>query len=224
MKLLTGKRVGQSGQELVVSVLFSFLLHLIVLFGALFLYLRATPIVDVPPFYEVMLVGQPAGAPEILPPAPPAPPEQKQATKKGASAKGGMPGLKKQKAVPEYVAEDDEAGPEKTGSEKSTKKQEAVAVATPQDFKFPPYLAIIRVKIGLNWNPPPGAKGAKAKVQFTILRSGRVTDTGLAESSGNFYFDQAALRAIQSSSPFPQLPEEFFQEQVVLSADLMEKE
>lgn len=219
MKLLTGKRVGQSGQELVVSVFFSFLLHLIVLFGALFLYVRATPKVDVPPFYEVMLVGQPAGAPEILPPAPPLPPEQKQAAKKGASAKGGMPGLKKQKAVPEYVAEDEEAG-----SENSLKKQEAVAVATPQDFKFPPYLAIIRVKIGRNWNPPPGAKGAKAKVQFTILRSGRVADAGLVESSGNFYFDQAALRAIRSSSPFPQLPEEFFQEQVMLSADLMEKE
>lgn len=219
MKLLTGKRVGQSGQELVVSVLFSFLLHLIVLFGALFLYVRATPKVDVPPFYEVMLVGQPAGAPELLPPAPPPPPKQKQATKKGASAKGGMPGLKKQKAVPEYVAEDEEAG-----SEKSSKKQEAVAVATPQGFKFPPYLAIIRVKIGRNWNPPPGAKGIRAKVQFTILRSGLVVEPDIEESSGNFYFDQAALRAIQSSSPFPRLPEEFFQEQVVLSADLMEKE
>jgi TonB family protein len=219
MKLLTGKRVGQSGQELVVSVLFSFLLHLIILFGALFLYVRATPKVDVPPFYEVMLVGQPAGAPEILPPVPSAPPEQKQATKKGASAKGGMPGLKKQKAVPEYVAEDEVAG-----SENSSKKQEAVAVTTPQDFKFPPYLAIIRVKIGRNWNPPPGAKGIRAKVQFTILRSGRVVEPDIVESSGNFYFDQAALRAIQSSSPFPQLPEEFFQEQVMLSADLMEKE
>jgi TonB family protein len=219
MKLLTGKRVGQSGQELVVSVLFSFLLHLIILFGALFLYVRATPKVDVPPFYEVMLVGQPAGAPEILPPVPSAPPEQKQATKKGASAKGGMPGLKKQKAVPEYVAEDEAAG-----SENSSTKQEAVAVTTPQDFKFPPYLAIIRVKIGRNWNPPPGAKGIRAKVQFTILRSGRVVEPDIVESSGNFYFDQAALRAIQSSSPFPQLPEEFFQEQVMLSADLMEKE
>ena len=219
MKLLTGKRVGQSGQELVVSVFFSFLLHLIVLFGALFLYIRATPKVDVPPFYEVMLVGQPAGAPEVLPPVPSAPPEQKQAAKKGASAKGGMPGLKKQKAVPEYVAEDEEPG-----SENASRKQEAVAVATPEDFKFPPYLAIIRVKIGRNWNPPPGAKGIRAKVQFTILRSGRVVEPDIVESSGNFYFDQAALRAIQSSSPFPQLPEEFFQEQVMLSADLMEKE
>ncbi len=219
MKLLTGKRIGQSGQELTVAVSFSFLLHIIVLFGALFLYIRETPKVYVPPFYEVMLVGQPAGAPEVLPPVPSAPPEQKQATKKGASAKGGMPGLKKQKTLPEYVAEDEEAG-----SGNSPKKQEAVAVATPEDFKFPPYLAIIRVKIGRNWNPPPGAKGIRAKVQFTILRSGRVVEPDIAESSGNFYFDQAALRAIQSSSPFPRLPEEFFQEQVMLSADLMEKE
>ena len=61
-------------------------------------------------------------------------------------------------------------------------------------------------------------------MQFTILRSGLVVEPDIEESSGNFYFDQAALRAIQSSSPFPRLPEEFFQEQVVLSADLMEKE
>ena len=147
------------------------------------------------------------------------PPETKAGNEEGASAKGGMPGLKKQKAVPEYVAEDEEAG-----SEKSSKKQEAVAVATPQGFQVSALPCHHPGKDRAELEPPPGAKGIRAKVQFTILRSGLVVEPDIEESSGNFYFDQAALRAIQSSSPFPRLPEEFFQEQVVLSADLMEKE
>ena len=153
MKLLTGKRVGQSGQELVVSVLFSFLLHLIVLFGALFLYVRATPKVDVPPFYEVMLVGQPAGARSSFPLLRPLPRNKSRQRRRGVR-QGRDARPEKQKAVPEYVAEDEEAG-----SEKSSKKQEAVAVATPEDFKFPPYLAIIRVKIGRNWGPAARRQG-----------------------------------------------------------------
>jgi TonB family protein len=85
-------------------------------------------------------------------------------------------------------------------------------------------VAIVRDKVERNWNPPPGAKGAKVKVVFRILRSGRVGDSRLTESSGNFYFDQAAMRAILSSSPFPPLPEGFFKDSEVFSVDLVERE
>jgi TonB family protein len=64
----------------------------------------------------------------------------------------------------------------------------------------------------------------KVKVLFRILRSGRVGDTKLEQSSGNFYFDQAAMRAILLSSPFPPLPEGFYKDDEVFSVDLMEKE
>jgi len=105
------------------------------------------------------------------------------------------------------------------------KKQDSVAVAsTTQEFQFPPYLLIVRDKVERNWNPPPGAKGAKVKVAFRVLRSGRVGEAKLQESSGNFYFDQAAMRAILASSPFPPLPEGFFKEFETFSVDLMEKE
>jgi TonB family protein len=53
---------------------------------------------------------------------------------------------------------------------------------------------------------------------------GRVGEAKLVESSGNFYFDQAAMRAILASSPFPPLPEGFFKEYETFSVDLMEKE
>ena len=104
-------------------------------------------------------------------------------------------------------------------------KQETVAVAsTTNEFRFPPYLLIVRDKVERNWNPPPGAKGVKVKVAFRVLRSGRVGEAKLQESSGNFYFDQAAMRAILASSPFPPLPEGFFKEYETFSVDLMEKD
>jgi len=62
------------------------------------------------------------------------------------------------------------------------------------------------------------------KVVFRVLRSGRVGEAKLQEASGNFYFDQAAMRAILASSPFPPLPEGFFKEYETFSVDLMEKE
>jgi len=119
----------------------------------------------------------------------------------------------------EHVAEDTAARPE------TEKKQEAVAVTSgSSEFRFPPYVAIVRDKVERNWNPPPGAKGVKAKVQFRIVRSGRVADAKLLEPSGNFYFDQAAMRAILSSSPFPPLPEGFFRDAETFAVDLMERE
>ncbi len=226
MRLLSGKRIGQSGQELTVAVFLSFLLHAIILFGAIFLYVRATPRIYVPPFYKVTLVSPSADMPLDLPaeplPAPPPPVEKPKGKKpspkeiKASVKKGAMPELVPKKK-PAGEAEEEQPA-------ESAGKPVSVAVATAQEFKFPPYLAIIRDKVERNWNPPPGAKGIKAKVLFNVLRSGRVGDAKLEESSGNFYFDQAAMRAILASSPFPPLPEESYKEYEIFSVDLMEKE
>jgi TolA protein len=153
---------------------------------------------------------------------------------KAVPKKGAMPDLvqKQKKAVPEparqeAVPAEPAAGPSTpaTGQAKSGGKAEGVAVGTTsQEFKFPPYLAIIREKIEQNWNPPPSSKNVKVKVLFKILRSGGVGETKLEESSGNFYFDQAAMRAILLSNPFPPLPEGFYKDYEVFSVDLMEKE
>ena len=59
---------------------------------------------------------------------------------------------------------------------------------------------------------------------FRISRSGRVTYSDLQEPSGNFYFDQAAMRAILSSSPFPPLPEGYFKDSMEFSVDLVPRE
>ncbi len=241
MKLLTGKRIGQSGAELTTAILFSFISHIIFFFAALFLVVQGPPRFVVPPSYRVKLVDLPPDAANLPPTMseqaaqPPAPVVKPQAkpnataaqAKATASPAPSRPAAVRKDAMPELDAKQP---PKKAVEEPETaapagRKQESVAVAsTTQEFQFPPYLLIVRDKVERNWNPPPGAKGAKVKVAFRVLRTGRVGEAKLEESSGNFYFDQAAMRAILASSPFPPLPEGFFKEYETFSVDLMEKE
>ena len=219
MRLLTGKRIGQSRQELALSVLFSFILHILLFVASMLLYLRASPKIYVPPFYEVTLVEPSAELPEIMPPAPLPDAAEKPPQATVAPEQDAMPELRDEKKPKKAREEKKEAEPLA-----EPPAAQAVAVTSPEDFKFPPYLAIIRDKIVRNWNPPPGAREIKARIVFKIYRSGVVGDADLAEASGNFYFDQAAMRAILASSPFPPLPEGFYKEYEVFSVDLMEKE
>jgi len=241
MKLLTGKRIGQSGAELTAAVLFSFISHVIFFFAVLFLVVQGPPRFVVPPAYRVKLVDLPPNA-ENLPPTmseqaaqPPAPvvkpeakPKAKAAPAKTAARTApSRPAAVQRDAMPELDAKQSSKKPveEAEQTTPASGKQESVAVAsTTGEFRFPPYLLIVRDKVERNWNPPPGAKGVKVKVAFRVLRSGRVGEAKLQESSGNFYFDQAAMRAILASSPFPPLPEGFFKEYETFSVDLMEKE
>jgi len=238
MKLRSGKRIGQSGPELTLAVSFSLILHVLVILAAVFLRITSAPKQYIPPVYHVKLVGQPADLSQTLPgeavPAPPkkepppkkakAVPKAKKAALKAAKAapkKGALPELSQQKQK--------STAPEKTESAPttpSTGKTENVAVSTPQqDFKFGWYLALVRDKIGQNWRPPPDAKGAKARIIFAVNRSGWVENVQLdaAHSSGTFGFQQAAIRAIRSSNPFPPLPEEFSKQSLEFSVDLMEE-
>jgi TonB family protein len=243
MKLLTGKRVGQSGGELSAAILFSSIIH-VVFFSVVLLLAVQGPLRKVaPPSYRVKLVDLPPDIANLPPtmaepagqPAPAAPaPQPQQAPKTKAPVKAAprapapRPSAVSKDAIPELDAKKadrkaaEEPAEARTGEK--AKKQESVAVASTSEFKFPPYLAIVRDKVERNWNPPPGAKGAKVKVTFRVLRSGRVGEAMLQDSSGNFYFDQAAMRAILASSPFPPLPEGFFKEYETFSVDLMEKE
>lgn len=76
------------------------------------------------------------------------------------------------------------------------------------DFAFPHYLALLQLRIESHWRPPYGGSGQfLATVHFVIAKSGRLLSSELEKSSGNFAFDQAALRAVQTASPLPQLPE-----------------
>jgi TonB family protein len=154
------------------------------------------------------------------------PKKAKKATPKAAritAKKSVMPEFSQQKQKPKP----EEIKPSETSEgqpQKSTAKTESVAVTTPQEeFKYSWYLTRVRDKIGQNWRPPPDAKDAKARVVFAINRSGWVLGVNIdtEHSSGATMFMQAAIRAIQSSNPFPPLPEEFGKQSLEFSVDLM---
>ncbi len=285
MMLSTGKRIGQSGQELLTASVFSFVLHACVVAAVALLYISSAPKAYLPPFYSVKLVGLPAegpgsgGAPQAAAPAPAAPapppvqhpakpaptpaPPPKRATSKqhrlpAVPPKSGMPELSKatskpEKRQPETPVEQprehaasapvsvSKAGTAPgTGSAAGTGsgtgtgtgtgvKGQGVAVApTSQGFKDSWYLDLVRDKIAQNWRPSPDAPDARVRVIFRVNRSGWVdasaTKVDEAESKCTYAFKLAGMRAIQTSNPFPPLPEDFSKQALEFSVDLTPNE
>ncbi|MCC6545072.1 MAG: TonB family protein [Nitrospirae bacterium] len=74
-------------------------------------------------------------------------------------------------------------------------------------FKYDYYLGLIKSKVDNRWSQPVvHNKTRKALIEFTISRQGDVSNVRVADSSGDSYFDQTALRAVTLSTPFPPLP------------------
>jgi TonB family protein len=78
-----------------------------------------------------------------------------------------------------------------------------------EEFPFPYYLELFIGKISRNWKNPihESENNLSAHVYFKIARSGRIADVALKQGSGNFIYDQAAMRAVLASNPLPPLPE-----------------
>jgi TonB family protein len=242
MKFSSGKRIGQSGQQLTTAVLFSFFLHTILFLAALFLHYAVIPRITVPPFYAVKLVGLPSdlAAPTPVPESqtPPAPQKQqakpapaKSKAKKGAektAPKGALPDLadSNNKKKPAVDDQKKPIGSETASSAPAEAENNKVNVSLPSGIKpelqsyMQAYMQTVRNRIGANWNPPKGSSAIKVKVQFTLFRSGRIGEVTLLESSGNFYLDQAAIRSIHACNPFPALRDDFYQQKLDFSVDL----
>jgi TonB family protein len=78
------------------------------------------------------------------------------------------------------------------------------------NFPFTYYLQNIINRVSGNWFTSlvdPGITGSfQVTVHFRIHRNGQVSDLKVEETSGIRSLDMSALRAIQSSAPFPPLP------------------
>jgi outer membrane biosynthesis protein TonB len=245
MKLLTGKRIGQSGGELKRAILFSSISHVIFFFAVLFLVAPGAPRFVVPPSYRVKLVDLPSSAANLPPtmseqaahaPAPAVKPQAIPHKAAPATAVArpapSQPAAVRKDAMPELDTKPakkavEEAEPAES-SAAAGKKQESVTIQAPSEFStgsvFAWYAYNVSRKITSNWKHPIVPKGTKTKVVFAILRSGMVEYVKLQEPSGIFGFDQASIRAIQISSPFPALPEDFTKSSVVFSVDLLPEE
>ncbi len=78
------------------------------------------------------------------------------------------------------------------------------------NFPFTYYLQIIIDRVSNNWFTSlvdPGISGSfQATVHFKIYKNGQISELKIEESSGIKSLDLSALRAIQTSAPFPPLP------------------
>lgn len=77
-----------------------------------------------------------------------------------------------------------------------------------QDFPFAYYLVTMKRKIAALWRVQ-GASSSEpryCRVNFRVGRNGSIQSPSIEMSSGNFLFDQAALRAVVQASPLPPLP------------------
>lgn len=87
-----------------------------------------------------------------------------------------------------------------------------------EEFPFSYYLALLKSRIRNSWEPPHYATrtslSKKTIIYFRIQRSGRITDLMIEEKSGDYLFDQAALRAVSLANPLPPLPYDFPERQL----------
>lgn len=77
-------------------------------------------------------------------------------------------------------------------------------------FDYPYWFTQAFYKIQLNWRNPVAADySIVCVVYFQVIKSGRVIELGIEETSGIRTYDEACLRAIERSAPFPPLPGDF---------------
>ncbi len=78
------------------------------------------------------------------------------------------------------------------------------------NFPFTYYLQIIIDRVSNNWFTSlvdPGVSGSfQATVHFKIYKNGQISELKIEESSEIRSLDLSALRAVQTSAPFPPLP------------------
>jgi protein TonB len=87
----------------------------------------------------------------------------------------------------------------------------AVAGLDNPDFTYGYYVEQMLALIRAQWVRPPLGGGIEAVLHFSIARDGRIDDVRIVQSSGYSSFDLAALRALQSASPLPPLPQSYRQ-------------
>ncbi len=99
--------------------------------------------------------------------------------------------------------------PKESNKGKSTVETEGVRLDT-KEFPFSYYKALLRSRIRANWEPPAGnTLSRKTIVYFKIQRSGQLSGLMIESGSGDYLFDQAAMRAVTLANPLPPLPYDF---------------
>src|SRR2546428_13292240 len=88
-------------------------------------------------------------------------------------------------------------------------------------YDFEKYLDALTQQVRAKWYsgmPDSARQGQKGRVVviFTVLRDGTSQDLRIVSGSGTESLDQAAATAVQSASPFSQLPADFSDNRIVV--------
>ena len=78
------------------------------------------------------------------------------------------------------------------------------------DARVNAYYRVIWLRIKGQWALPVGMipkTALESVISITILRTGAITEVRFEKSSGNRYFDESAMKAIQKANPLPPLPD-----------------
>jgi TonB family protein len=85
-------------------------------------------------------------------------------------------------------------------------------------FQYPYWFTQAFNKILRQWrNPVASNASLVCVIYFQVIKSGRIIESRIETSSGIDQFDEACLRAVTSSAPFPPLPRQFADEIIGLS-------
>ena len=96
-------------------------------------------------------------------------------------------------------------------------------IASTQNFKYNWYLQNVQSRVEDNWKPPAGLtdkNDASVIVSFTIFQDGSISKVSVTQPSGVQTLDNIAIKYIQSSAPFGQLPIGFSNNKLDLSYTL----
>ena len=156
---------------------------------------------------------KPKPEPEIVPPPEPPPPEPEPVpedvpvlVEKKVEKKPPPPPPPKAKPEPPPKIE---PPPKRVGSPfgqaLGASTQKATLGVEDPNFTYGYYLDRVVAVISANWVRPP-LGNLETKLHFRIRRDGTIIDLRVVESSSSREFDDAAVRAVSSSSPLPPLP------------------
>jgi protein TonB len=85
------------------------------------------------------------------------------------------------------------------------------------------YLTMLQGKITRNWKQPSsrftGGDAPTARVSFTVMRSGDITNLRVSRSSNWPTVDQSAVEAVRSSAPFAELPGTYLGDRLDVTID-----
>jgi len=214
------KRMRDEGMKLNNMVVFSFLLHALILSILFFSPSWPTPKWTFGPVYTVDLVSPPLSAINLKS-------SSAITNKKMKSSKERSIMLKKRvdkiSSIPikEIITRKKEvSGSVDEAIEGIKRKVLSPGEGTPRpatsqgnielSMRMKVYYSIIWSRIKEQWVLPKGIltdNNLEAIIDAKILRNGKLTDWSFEKKSGNKYFDESVVKAIKKASPFPPLPE-----------------